>query len=323
VGGRNRHRPSLGTVIALAERQHGVVTRAQLLAAGLSSRAIEHRLKTGRLHSVHRAVFAVGRPALTREGLWLAAVLACGEGAALSYLHAGALWGIWERGLPSRPHVSVPSAHGRRGPRGVQLHRTAIRAGELTVRDSIPVTVLERTLADLAGILTAKRLKSALRQAERLHRLDLSALRASLDASPSERGEAHAPSPSSMKHARLRRALDTYVPGAANTEADVEMAFLELCVQYALPSPRTQEPVGPYRADFMWRELGLVVEIDDRQSHDGYVAFHQDRVRDRTMKAAGLEVLRFTRVEVLTSSAAVAREVAEACARRARLARPR
>jgi hypothetical protein len=294
-------------VLALADRQHGVITRAQLLDAGLSAGAVRHRLRTGRLHRVFPSVYAVGRPLLTLNGRWMAAVLACGPGAALSHLSAGALWGIWERLPPSQPHVSVPGGGGRRGPRGIALRRTDLQPGDVTVHRAIPVTALGRTLVDLALVLDDRRLRSAIRQAERLHRLDLRALRESVE---------HAPR-SSVKHARLLRALGAYVPGAAGTEADAEMAFLEICAAKGLPAPDCQVPVGRYRADFMWQDVGLVVEIDDRQSHDGYVAFRDDRVRDRAMKALALEVLRFTRTEVLSGPEAVGREVAAAHAQRA------
>ena len=236
----NRHHPSLASLLALSTRQHGLVTRAQLLDAGPSAESIKHRVRTGRIHIIHRSVYAIGHPRLTREGRWLAAVLACGEGAALSYLSAATLWGIWERAEPPRPQVSVPSDNGRRGPRGIELHRTALGQADVTVRDAVPVTTLRRTLLDLATVVSAERLKSALRQSERLHRLDLRALRASLDAFPR----------CSAKPARLKRTLDAYVPGAANTEADVEMAFLELCASHGLPMPETQVPIGRYRAAF-------------------------------------------------------------------------
>lgn len=302
----------LAAVLALADRQHGVVTRAQLLAAGVSESAVKHRLRTGRLHRVWPSVYAVGRPSLTRNGRWMAAVLASGEGAVLSFLCAGGLWAIWERAIPSQPHVSVPRRSGRRGRRGIVLHRTTLRPSDVTIRDGIPVTTLERTLLDLASLLDGARLRSAIRQAERLHRLDLREVRERLE---------HAPR-TSTRHARLIRALDTYVPNAAATEADAEMAFLELCAAHGVPPPECQVPVGRYRADFLWRDLGLVVEIDDRQSHDGDVAFTEDRVRDRAMKALGLEVIRFTRTEVLTRGEAVANDVATAHEeRRARMVR--
>src|SRR5919198_5537540 len=77
---------------ALADRQHGVITRAQLLALGYSRRAIEHRIAKGRLHRLWRGVYAVGRPEITEHGRWMAAVLASGPGAALSHASAAALW---------------------------------------------------------------------------------------------------------------------------------------------------------------------------------------------------------------------------------------
>src|SRR4051812_3807674 len=79
---------------ALARRQHGVITRAQLLTGGVSAEGIKHRVAKGRLHPVRRGVYAVGRPQLTRQGNWMAAVLAAGPGAALSHFAAGALWEI-------------------------------------------------------------------------------------------------------------------------------------------------------------------------------------------------------------------------------------
>jgi very-short-patch-repair endonuclease len=290
----------LAAILALAARQHGVVTRAQLLDAGMSVWAIRHRVRTGRLHRLHPGVFAVGRPRVTQEGVWLAAVLACGRGAALSHLSAGALWGIRDR-PHRRPQVSVPTGAGRAGPRGIDLRRAAtLRPEHVTTRERVPVTTLTRTLVDLAAVLDHRQVKSAVRQAERLHKLDLARLRIHLDGSRRSTG-----------HARLRRLLDAYVPAAA-TENDLEAAFLELCERRALPMPETQVPIGPYRADFLWRDLRLIVETDGRDSHDGYIAFRDDRVRDRAMKAAGFEVLRFARAEVVGEPGKVARELSGA-----------
>jgi very-short-patch-repair endonuclease len=288
----------------LARRQYGLVSGAQLRAMGFSRAAISHRVRTGRLWRVHRDVFAVGRAELTREGTWLAAVLACGDGAALSHLSAADLWGIRERPRPSQPSVSVPGYAGRTGPRGVDVHRIAtLRTNDTTERNAIPVTTLPRTLADLAAILNDKQLKSAVRQSERIHRLDLAQLRDSLGDVPPRRG-----------HARLRRLLDDYVPG--KTDSELEAAFLELCADQDLPMPETQVQIGPYRVDFLWPDLNLVVETDGRDAHDGFVAFREDRIRDRALKAAGLEVLRFTGAEVLREPKAVKRELAAAVKRR-------
>src|ERR687898_470768 len=116
--------PDLQTSVwALAERQHGVVTRAQLLERGFSPKAIRHRVARGRLHPVFRGVYAVGRPQLTQHGRWMAAVLACGPNAALSHGAAGALWRL--RTQPrGELEVSVPAAERHRVP-GVRVHRRA------------------------------------------------------------------------------------------------------------------------------------------------------------------------------------------------------
>src|SRR3954451_14626305 len=135
---------------SLARRQHDVIAREQLLALGFSSDAIKHRVLRGRLHPVHRGVYAVGRPQLSRLGEWMAAVLACGPGAALSHASAAALWEI----RPDRRgplHVSVPVATYPRRP-GIAVHRRiALAESDLTRRHGIPVTTPLCTLVDLAA----------------------------------------------------------------------------------------------------------------------------------------------------------------------------
>jgi hypothetical protein len=292
----------------IARVQHDVLSRHQLRELGFTHSDIAHREREGRLWRRYRDVFAVGRAQLTREGEWMAAVLACGDGAALSHMSAAELWGIWEGVRPRWPHVSVAGRAGRKRRRGIVVHRPAsLGPNDLTERDAIVVTTLERTLIDLAARLDRKGLRRILRQAERLHKLDLSRLRFSLDAQPK----------TAVGVARLKRALHVYVPETAGTEGEPEAAFLELCAAHGLPLPETQVRVGRYRVDFLWRDLGLVVEIDDRASHDGYVAFHDDRVRDRAMKAMGLDVLRFTSNEVTREPAKVARELRTARSLRA------
>jgi very-short-patch-repair endonuclease len=294
-----RHLPEL----AFARRQRGLVTRSQLLSV-MSAEAIRHRLNTGRLHRIYPGVYAVGRPDLTREGRWLAAVLACGEGAALSHVPAALYWGIVERG-DERPHVTVARAGGRRGPQGLRVHASETLAPEDVVcRYGIPVTSLTRTLIDLAGVLDDRDLRSAVRRAEHVG-LDLSALWAAV-AEPA----------SDPRKARLRRLLRLYVSGAVN--AGLEDEFLDLCRRYRVRLPDEQQRVGRARVDFTWHDVRLIVETDDRGTHDTAVAFLDDRVRDRRLKAAGFEVLRFTWAEVRHRPAEVARELRAAIARRRR-----
>src|SRR6185369_16622194 len=111
-------------VAEIAARQHGVVTRKQIEATGLGSKAIAGRLARGQLHRVHRGVYAVGHRAPSWHGRWMAAVLACGEGAVLSHHSAAALWELL-RPIAGPIHVSVPTTNGLRLRRGIHLHRCA------------------------------------------------------------------------------------------------------------------------------------------------------------------------------------------------------
>jgi very-short-patch-repair endonuclease len=133
----------------IAARQHGVVRYDQLRWAGLVPSAITRRVRSGRLHRLHRGVYAVGHTDLSREGRWIAAVFACGEGAVLSHGSAAALWRLSPT-CPPLAHVTVPGTTGRRRRKGIVLHRSStLTPRETTRRWRIPVTTQARTLADL------------------------------------------------------------------------------------------------------------------------------------------------------------------------------
>jgi very-short-patch-repair endonuclease len=137
-------------VARIAARQHGVVALEQLLRVGVSREAVKGRLRSGRLHRVHRGVYAVGHAKLTREGRWLAAVIACGQGAVLSHASAGALWGILSSTSPSFVDVTVWGYSGRKKRRGIKIHRSiTLTSKDVTRRWGIPVTTRARTLRDL------------------------------------------------------------------------------------------------------------------------------------------------------------------------------
>ncbi len=136
-------------VADVAARQHGVVSAAQLAWAGLSPTAITKWARAGRIHRLHRGVYAVGHASVGVEGRWLAAVLACGEGAVLSHESAAALWRISPRS-PALVHVTVPSHNGRARRSGIRIHRTTtLESADTTRRRNIPVTTHARTLGDL------------------------------------------------------------------------------------------------------------------------------------------------------------------------------
>lgn len=146
-----RRKPAIPDLLVaeIAARQHGVVTIGQLLWAGLSHPAVQRRVRAGRLHRLYRGVYAVGHTNLSREGRWIAAVFACGEGAVLSHESAAHLWGISPRS-PSIVHVTVPGHGGRERRRGIALHRSAtLTLANRALRRNIPVTTHDRTMRDL------------------------------------------------------------------------------------------------------------------------------------------------------------------------------
>jgi predicted transcriptional regulator of viral defense system len=159
-------------IARIAERQHGVITTAQLAAIGLSSAAISRLVRAGHLHRIYRGVYAVGHKRLSREGRWLAGVLACGPDAVLSHRSAAALWGI--RPQSSGPiEITVASTGGRAKRPGLQIHRSTCLDPSTTTRTKeIPVTTPRRTISDLQRVLPADQIDAAIRRAETL-RLDI------------------------------------------------------------------------------------------------------------------------------------------------------
>lgn len=268
-------------VARIASRQHGVITTAQLLAAGIHSSGITKRLAAGRLHRVHRGVYAVGHQALSNEGRWIAGVLACGRGAVLSHRSAGALWKIWPRGgarrgvdLGSLVEVSVPRGGGRATRLGLRVHRTSTLAPtDCTAVSGIPVTKPQRTLKDLRRVVSNTDFAAALREAEFL----------GLDIGPS------------------------WVPD--HTRSELEARFLALCRRHHLPEPRVNARVGGDVVDFLWPDQGLIVETDGWESHRSRSAFEQDRERDARLKVLGNEVLRLTWQQITSTPSEAAQTV--------------
>src|SRR3954447_16818938 len=191
-------------VIALARSQHWVVSLSNLKACGLSRDEIRWAADAGPLHRIYDGVFAVGRPDLTREGRWMAAVLAVGEDAVVSRIPAGLLWEIVKRG-DERPHVTILGTTHRTGPAGVRVHRT--RDLDVDKRQRIPVTSLMQTITDLAGDLTQPALKAAIREGLRRHPLDLGVLRTHVEHPRTDH-----------RRARVRKVLDLWVPGVELTQ---------------------------------------------------------------------------------------------------------
>jgi very-short-patch-repair endonuclease len=263
---------------ALARVQHGVVSRRQLLDCGLSEWAIRHRVNRGRLHVVRRGVYAVGRAEITREGEWMAAVVGCGDGAALSHHSAAAHYRI----RPDRPgpiHVSVPPDVRPRGA-GIAVHRRA--AYDTTRRRGIPITTPVQTLLDLATCLPRDQLDAAVNEADVLDLIDPERLRGALDGRRGQPGVAP-----------LRLLLDRRT--FRLTRSELERLFLRIVRRAGLPIPLTRQRVNGFEVDFYWPALGLVVETDGLRYHRTPAKQERDSRRDQAHAAAGLPPpLRFT-----------------------------
>lgn len=247
----------------IASGQHGVVSRRQLLDAGFSEAGIGRRVEIGRLHRIHRGVYAVGHKGLSHEGRWMAAVLACGEGAVVSHRSAAHLWGLLkpENGLID---ISIPGAPGRSKRDGIRLHRCQSLAPTLTTRRrDIPVTKPARTIADLRQVVSPAELRQAIRQTEVL------GLDAGIDV-PSER-----------------------------TRSELEHLFLALCRRHCLPLPEVNVRIAGLLVDFAWPDRRLIVETDGYRFHRGRAAFENDRTRDLRLRQIGFDVVRLSYRQVL------------------------
>jgi very-short-patch-repair endonuclease len=229
-------------------------------------------------------VYAVGRRELTRIGEWMAAVLACGDGAVLSHESAAALWAI--RGeTASEIQVSVPRRADPRHP-GIEVHRrSALPSEDLTSRRNIPVTTPVRTLIDLGTRLRSHAIEAAINEADKLDLVDPVSLGARLMDRRGQRGVRP-----------LRKILDR--GEFVLTDSELERRFLPIAKRAGLGMPLTQQWVNGFRVDFYWPELGLVVETDGLRYHRTPSEQARDRVRDQAHIAAGLTPLRFTHWQV-------------------------
>jgi hypothetical protein len=271
------------------ERQAGVAGLAQLVALGLGGTAVRKRAQAGRLHRLYRAVYALTPPSLlSLKGRYLAAVLACGPGAALSHRSAADLHGL--RRTDRAPiDVIVPGRTARRHD-GIDLHRsTTLTAADITTVDAIPTTTVARTALDLAAVVRRRAVERALDQAEMLEVFDLSALHDQLNRNPHHPG---APT--------LKAVLTQHTAGTTVTWSDLEELCLEVTRAAGVDQPEVNAYVDPgdgeppIRPDFVWRAQRVAVEADGFGSHKSRQAFENDRRRDQRLIRAGWRVVRVT-----------------------------
>ncbi len=229
-------------IAAVAADQHGVVSVAQLHAAGMGPDRIKRRVKSGRFHRLHRGVYAVGHPGISEYGRWLAAVLACGDGAVLSHRSAASLWQLLSARPNSMVEVSIPYESGRKTRRGIRIYRRpGLTPEEVTRRHGIPATRPTRTVVDLREVASNKEVRQALRKSE-----------------------------------VLGLPIEHIGPSKPEgTRSELEYYFLLLCKQNQIPTPAVNVRVGSLIVDFIWERQRLIVETDGYRFHRGRHAFEK------------------------------------------------
>jgi very-short-patch-repair endonuclease len=264
----------------LAERQHGVVSIRQLNALGYSRNSVSDASRSGRLHRLHRGVYAVGHKSLGWEGRCLAAVLACCPSAVASHTSAAWLWGLTKT-RPGTIHVTAPAR--RHGRPGFRLHFASLTGDDRAVRRTVPLTSVARTLLDLAAARSATGLDRAIERSEELGLFDLRAVDALLSRASGHPGAG-----------RLRRALAIYRHEPAFTRSRLERRFLDLVRRAGLPTPAMNFSVGEYELDAYWQPERFALELDVYETHGTRAAFERDRLRQEELKLRGIEMIRIT-----------------------------
>jgi len=264
----------------IAGKQGGHVSRAQLLAIGLSRRAIDYRVKIGQLIPVYPGIYAVGhRPALPVDRA-KGALLACGPGSALSHTSAATLWGfekMWRFPL----EVAVPEDRRRRG---ITTHRLRLDRNDLRIQLGVRVTSPARTILDIAPNTPTNRLTRIVNDARLKRQLTIDDLNDVLRRHP--------------KHPGTRKlkplAQDTGNPTRSQLEGD----FKAFCKKYNLPTPLTNVIVAGYEVDALFPEQKLIVELDGYETHRDKKTFERDRLKDADTLRAGFNTVRLTRLRI-------------------------
>ena len=276
----------------IASRQHGTVTRAQLLRAGITRHQIDERLKAGQLIAEYRGVYRVGHRAPSTEARYLSAVFACGKGALLSGRAAAHLHGLLKGAAPP-PEVTTTT---ERRVKGVRTRRSPeVCRRDRTMVKRIAVTTVPRTIVDLAPVLEEGALARACHEAGVLHRTTPAQVEAVLGRHPNAPGAG-----------TLRSVLrgDTSV-----TLSALERRFLAVLEEAGLPLPETNKRAGARRVDCRWPEHALTVELDGYRYHHSRHAWEQDRRREREARARGEEFRRYTYGDVFEHPRLMLREL--------------
>jgi hypothetical protein len=288
-----------------ARRQHGNVTRRQLLELGLSKGGIDKRLSNGSLVTRYHGVYALAPPRVDPQARIAAAVLAGGPTAVASHATAAYLWGFVPRyELP--PEISLTT--GDRRPRSILTHRCpSLKPRDVTHQQGVPTTTRARTALDLAPSLSHKQLTRVVNDARRDGHLRLDALNEIITRNPLHPGT---------------KLLRPFVETTHNpTNSGFEDDFLAFTEKYGLPTPLINAIVNGRQVDAYFPDHGLIVECDGWEFHKDRAAFEDDRERDAHQLAHGIGTVRITKKRLIGSPDREARrlqEILHACRARGR-----
>lgn len=279
-------------IAALAARQHGHITRAQLIALGLGPGAVKHRVRLGRLIRVYAGVYAVGHRPTNPVDRAAAAVLACGRGAVLSHGSAASLWGLLSWEMPFE--VSVREDRARLG---ITTHRIrTLERSEVRTHLGIRVTTPARTLLDIAPRFDDAALTRAVNDLRLAGHLSTRQLAEVLERTRNRPG---------LK--RLRQIVEGST--TAPTRSAFEDEFRKFAERFGLPSPEINARVSGREVDALFRAEGVIVELDGYRYHGGHEAFERDRERDAASLEEGYETVRITWQRLSASPAREARRL--------------
>ncbi|MDO9356320.1 MAG: hypothetical protein Q7T55_21660 [Solirubrobacteraceae bacterium] len=262
--------------------QEGIVSRDQLRDLDMTESQIQERFERS-LWPVGTAAFALGHPGVSRRALGRAVLLQAGPSAGLSFLSSGRLWQMVPAGTRGPVHVSVLNRRKIIPPPGVVLHRPpTLTEDDLVDHNGLRVVTPERTVIDLLPTSTVPEVTRMLEQ-----------MVTNLGRSPDQ---LHAWG-TELRHlggkSTLLRALDN-VAGPAVIRSEFEALFRSVCLESGLPIAETNQRVGRWEIDALYRELGVAIELDSYRWHGGKWQFHRDRRKGLAISKAGFELLRIS-----------------------------
>jgi Protein of unknown function (DUF559) len=297
----------------LAAGQNGVFELCQMVELGLSASGVRSRASRAQLYLVYPRVYSLVPPSLlTREGWFMAAVLACGPGAVLSHRSASALEGL-RRTERSGIDVTVPGRSGRRHA-GIDVHRsTTLRPEDVTRIKGIPCTTVARTILDVAEVIRPRQLEAVFEQADQEGVLDLRALNEQVARNPTRPGAS-----------RVKKLIDEYEFGQGVTWSELERDFKAMIAPAGIPMPLINHFIvlsdgdEAIRRDFYWPECRLVIETDGWRVHRTRAAVERDRRNDQRLTMAGYLVVRMTYRQIHREPARMVAIIMELMERRPR-----